>query len=103
MLDKSEVLYFENCIDKLNSKSKNALLDVIYMNKKEMVLSVHKNKITQLNGKDKRWHTYIPADTPKGLKEIKRPTEKEMIDFLLDFYGLNGMTFSQLFDIAFSL
>lgn len=98
MLDKSEVLYFENCIDKLNSKSKNALLDVIYMNKKEMVLSVHKNKITQLNGKDKRWHTYIPADTPKGLKEIKRPTEKEMIDFLLDFYGLNGMTFSQLFD-----
>ena len=97
MLNKSEVLHFENYIDKVNSKSKNALLDMLDMSKKELVLSVHKRKISQLSGKDKRWHTYIPADTPRGIKEIKRNSEKEIIDFLLDFYGLNGITFAELF------
>ena len=97
MLNKSEVLHFENYIDKLNSKSKNALLDMLDMSKKELVLSVHKNKISQLGGKDKRWHTYIPADTKRGIKEIKRNSEKEIIDFLLDFYGLNGVSFTELY------
>lgn len=98
MIDKSVVLYLENCIDELNSKSKNALLDIIAMNRKELVLSVHKYKISQLKGKDKRWHTYIPADTKRGIREIKRSSEKEVIDFLADFYGLGSLTFTELYN-----
>lgn len=97
MLDKSKLLYFENFIDLLDEKSKSALLDVIDMNKKELVLTVHKYKISQLTGKDQRWHTYIPADTKRGIKEIKKNTEKEIIDFLIGFYGLGGLTFSELY------
>lgn len=97
MLNKSNILYFENCIDGLNEKSKSALLDVINMNKKEAVSAVHKYKISQLTGKDQRWHTYIPADTKRGIKEIKKNTEKEIIDFLVEFYGLGGLTFSELY------
>ena len=82
MLDKSKLLYFENFIDLLDEKSKSALLDVIDMNKKEMVEAVHKYKISQLTGKDQRWHTYIPADTKRGIKEIKKNTEKEIIDYI---------------------
>lgn len=97
MLDKSKLLYFENFIDLLDEKSKSALLDVIDMNKKEMVEAVHKYKISQLTGKDQRWHTYIPADTKRGIKEIKKNTEKEIIDFLIGFYGLGGLTFAELY------
>lgn len=92
-------MYFENVIEKLDEKNKVALLDAIYMTKKELVQSVHTSSIKQLTGADKRWYTYVPdASRKNNRKEIKRKTEKEIIEYLLEFYGLDGMTFIELFN-----
>jgi len=99
MLDKSNILYFENCIDRFSARNKTALLDEIYMTKKQMVMEIHKYKISQLEGTDSRWYTYVPDDTKKKKRrEIRRPSEKDIIDYLLQFYGLNGITFKELFE-----
>lgn len=98
MLDKWNLMYFENCIGQLDPQNRIAMLDIINMNKKQMVLAVHKNKISQLQGKDKRWHTYVKIEGQKRAKEIKAATEADLIQRLLDFYGLNPMSFQQLYE-----
>lgn len=97
MNTKQKLMYFENFINTFNSNNESVLLDALEMTKREAVLEVHKYKISQLSGKDQRWHTYIPADTKRGIKEIKKPTERELINFLVEFYGLSGSTVSELY------
>lgn len=94
----SNILYLENYISQTNDNTiRAALLDAINMSKKEMVRKVHKYSIRQMSGKDNRWLTYIPADNAKKRKEIKRPTENDIYNYLYKFYGFDGISFAELF------
>ena len=67
--------------------SSDDIQNIVAMNKKDIVLKVHRQKIWQGTGKDKRWMTRIKdASSPDGRKKISKKTEKELIDFLYDFY-----------------
>lgn len=67
--------------------SEGDISDTIDMNKKLRVLAVHQQKIWQGSGKDKRWITRIKdADAPQGRRKIQKRTEKELFDYLYDYY-----------------
>jgi len=67
--------------------SRNDVQKILLMNKKEKVLSVHNWKITQGQGKDKRFFTYIFDENNKNhRKKIGKATEKELYDYLYEFY-----------------
>lgn len=79
-MDANKVLtYLENC-SKINL---NEVLQEIDMQERRQILKQHNFQIWKAtNGK---WYTYIPDET-KGRILKKRSTEKDLEDFLVDFY-----------------
>ncbi|MBR2755606.1 MAG: site-specific integrase [Lachnospiraceae bacterium] len=60
------------------------------MKRKNAVLLVHDQRIWQ--GKnDRRWFTYIHVED--GRKRVAKKTEKELIDYLYDFYEIEENTY----------
>lgn len=59
------------------------------MNKKiqELVLNIHPYSIKQMEGKDTRWFTTVKEEGEKR-KIIKKNTREEIIEYLIDFYGV---------------
>ena len=69
---------------------------------KTIIDRVHKFKITQGRGKDKRYVTSVPDETkPRGTRQVRTNTITEMYGFLIDFYGVtdsnDDLTFGELF------
>ena len=57
------------------------------MRKRKEVLQIHPYAIAQGNGRDKRWYTRINENTKGGAKKkVARKTEKELFDYLYDYY-----------------
>lgn len=56
--------------------------------KKQEILKQHKYSIKQGNGKDKRWHTYVPDETrPNGRKSVAKKNKEDLEEYLIDFYS----------------
>lgn len=58
----------------------------IDMSKRKKILDTHRYKISK--GRDGKWRTYIP-DQKSGRKMIKRNTQKEVEDVVVNFYKEN--------------
>ena len=68
----------------------DAVSNIENMIKRNEVLKIHKYKISQGKGKDKRWFTRVPDSTkPDHRRKIFKPTEQDMYDYLYAFY--NGL------------
>ncbi len=83
----------ENCkalLDYLVENGKidpGSIQDYMDMNKRDMVRKVHPYAIAQGKGKDTRWYTRISEETKGGAKKkVARNTEKELFDFLYQYY-----------------
>ena len=86
----------ENLIhDTTTLLQRDTLLSEIAMTKKPIIKELHTSAITQLKGKDKRWHTYVKQNG--RTKELKAPTEQALYEKLWHWYGMDGMTFETLF------
>ena len=86
----------ENLIhDTTTLLQRDTLLSEIAMTKKSIIKELHTSAITQLKGKDKRWHTYVKQNGQT--KELKAPTEQALYEKLWHWYGMDGMTFEALF------
>lgn len=82
MLSESELLKFavENGMIDINT-----IQAQIEMNERKKYLEMHNSRIWQST--DKKWYTYVPDYTkPSGKKLIKRKTEYELNDFLVEYY-----------------
>ena len=55
--------------------------------KKEEIIKKHEenHRISQGNGKDKRWHTYLPDGSPKG-KLITKTKLEDLEEVIVEFY-----------------
>jgi len=85
-----QALYFHDIIDSSDVRK------ILVMNKKEKVLSVHKSSISQGQGADKRFYTYIYDESAKNhRKKIRKSTEEELIDFLYDHYFGNQRSYEK--------
>lgn len=66
-----------------------------------IIKQIHKYKITQGKGKDRRYRTYVADETkPTGRREVRASTLPELYRILLDCYGItkdNGITFAKLY------
>lgn len=58
-------------------------------NLEKLVLDIHPYAIKQMEGKDTRWFTTIKKEGEKR-KVIKKNTYEEIIDYLIDFYGVGN-------------
>ena len=83
----------ENCQDILAFLVESGKIDIgsiqdyMDMEKKHMVQKVHPYTIAQGQGKDARWYTRINMATKGGAKKkVARNTEKELYDFLYEYY-----------------
>lgn len=68
---------------------------------KTILDKVHKYKISQGRGKDRRFVTCVPDQTkPRGTRQIRTNTLSEMFEILCDFYHVNekSILFSELFE-----
>lgn len=75
----------------LNFAVENGIIDIntiqkqIEMNERKKYLEMHTSRIWQST--DTNWYTYVDdATKPSGKKLIKRKTEYELNDFLVEFY-----------------
>lgn len=66
--------------------------EIMKKNLEESVLKIHTSKISQGTPKDKRWYTPVK----KGGKRtnLKKRTYEELIDALVDFYGLDDKNYT---------
>lgn len=81
-LSKNEMLSFalENGMIDINT-----IQAQIEMNERQKYLDMHTSRIWQST--DKKWYTYVEdATKPSGKKLIKRKTEYELNDFLVEYY-----------------
>ena len=69
--------------------------------KKEEILKKHEenHRISQGNGKDKRWHTYLPDGSPKG-KLITKTKLEDLEAAIVEFYSAQKQpeTLEELYD-----
>ena len=69
--------------------------------KKEEILEKHQenHRISQGNGKDKRWHTYLPDGSPKG-KLITKTKLEDLEAAIVEFYSAQKQpeTLEELYD-----
>lgn len=82
-----------------------SLSDVMNSNNKEELMTtiidtIHRYAITKTS--DGRYTTYIPDEkTPGGRKQVRRKSETDLYNFLLNFYGVtdnqNIKTFAEVF------
>ena len=78
--------------------------EAITMKMKEIIESVSGYKITAPKSEGQRWSTYVPDPTKfDGRRKVAFTTEKKLLTYLWDFYGLDknaksSMTFAQLWD-----
>ena len=86
-------MIMEHLTDKaiLNYALQNGIIDIytiqkqIEMNERKRYLEMHKSKIWLST--DEKWYTFVPdATKAKGKRLVKRKTEEEIKDFLVDFY-----------------
>lgn len=75
----------------LNFAIENGIIDIntiqkqIEMNERKKYLEMHTSRVWQST--DKKWYTYVEDLTkPSGKKLIKRKTEYELNDFLVEYY-----------------
>ena len=71
-------------IDEVREKKK-----AMKKNLEKLVLSIHTYSIKQMEGNDTRWFTTIKKEGEKR-KVIKKNTYEEVIDFLINFYGVGS-------------
>ena len=71
-------------IDEVREK-KNAMKKRL----EKLVLDIHPYTIKQMEGKDTRWFTTIKKEGEQR-KIIKKNTYEEVIDYLIDFYGVGN-------------
>ena len=67
--------------------------------KKEEIIKKHEenHRISQGNGKDKRWHTYLPDGSPKG-KLITKTKLEDLEEVIVEFYThAQAFTVEQLY------
>lgn len=62
----------------------NTIISQIEMKKRENILTKHKFSIYK--GTDGKWHTYLPADTKRGRREVRRKTRAALETAIVDFY-----------------
>ena len=83
----------EHLTDKaiLNYALQNGIIDIytiqkqIEMNERKRYLEMHNSKIWEST--DGKWYTFVPdATKAKGKRLVKRKTEEEIKDLLVDFY-----------------
>ena len=91
---------YEKLVDfllKSGNISASSIRDYELMNKKEMVLNVHKYSISQGQGADKRWFTRVEESTKGGgKKRVAKNTEEEIYDFLYHYYFGNSKPYNKM-------
>ena len=72
--------------------------DQVEMEKRKELLEKHPYSVWK--GKDEKWYTYIPSDTEKGRRLIKRIAKESLEDFIVEYWRqkTENPTLREVFD-----
>lgn len=78
----------------------NTIISQVEMAERNKILENHCFSIYA--GNDGKWHTYLPANTARGRREIKRKTRLEVEEVVIEYYKTASSHGSELEDVFYN-